>query len=326
MRSDDLQRLAIAVQKSSQNLTPYREICRLHASQARRGLDRGDVRASSRSRWRQPSGTASSAMSANALALRCASRAKQRYRQLADAIPQALWTISGTASSNSSTGRPLNIRASPARRSPTGRGRQIHPQDRELALQCWKESMRQLRLLEVAVRLRRADGVYRWHMVRLTPMGDGRSWIRNWCGISTDIDDMKQAEIARRTDRDRFTSWVNTVPGVLFAFQQWPDGRSCFPFVSPQVAELTPSRSRAWRMTRQRFFSASIPTTFRKRESARLQPPPETLALCVPTIASHPTRGEIWVAGSAIPTRQADGSVPWQGFIADITERKRAGA
>ena len=52
---------------------------------------------------------------------------------------------------------------------------QIHPQDRELALQCWKESMRQLRLLEVAVRLRRADGVYRWQ--HGPPDADGR-WAR----------------------------------------------------------------------------------------------------------------------------------------------------
>ena len=325
MRSDDLQRLAIAVQKSSQNLTPYREICSfMHPKRGEvwievmsapvREVDGGTV-------WHGIICDVSERVGA---ALRI-SESEQRYRQLADAIPQALWTISGDGVVEFLNRQAIEYSGfAGTALADWSWEAQIHPQDRELALQCWKESMRQLRLLEVAVRLRRADGVYRWHMVRLTPMGDGQGGIRNWCGISTDIDDMKQAEIALRTDRDRFTSWVNTVPGVLFAFQQWPDGRSCFPFVSPQVAEL---------------YAVEIAGLADDSAAILQRIHPDDLPEAERTIAAsardlslwrtdyrivHPTRGEIWVAGSAIPTRQADGSVLWQGFIADITERKRA--
>ncbi|MGH7958419.1 MAG: response regulator, partial [Opitutaceae bacterium] len=37
-----------------------------------------------------------------------------------------------------------------------------------------------------------------------------------------------------------------------------------------------------------------------------------------------PDGTEHWVSGTALPERQADGAVVWQGFITDVTDRKRA--
>ncbi|HNN95355.1 MAG TPA: PAS domain S-box protein [Pseudomonadota bacterium] len=325
MRTDDLQRLADAVQKSSQNLTPYRETCSfMHPKRGEvwievmsapvREADGGTV-------WHGIICDVSERVGA---ALRL-SESERRYRQLADAIPQALWTMSGDGVVDFLNWKAIEYSgfAGTALTDWSWKD-QIHRQDRDLVLQCWEEAVRQLRLLEVAVRLRRADGVYRWHMVRLTPIGDGQGGIRNWCGISTDIDDMKQAEIALRADRDRFTSWVNTVPGVLFAFKLQPDGKTCFPFVSPQVAEL---------------YSVEIAGLAEDAAPILQRIHPDDLPEAGRTISAsardlslwrtdyrivHPTRGHIWVEGSAIPTRQADGSILWQGFLADITERKRA--
>lgn len=38
----------------------------------------------------------------------------------------------------------------------------------------------------------------------------------------------------------------------------------------------------------------------------------------------HPTKGTIWIEGFSMPFREADGTILWNGFASDVTERKMA--
>ena len=38
----------------------------------------------------------------------------------------------------------------------------------------------------------------------------------------------------------------------------------------------------------------------------------------------HARLGEIWVEGHAVPQREPDGSILWDGFVQNITGRKQA--
>jgi PAS domain-containing protein len=38
---------------------------------------------------------------------------------------------------------------------------------------------------------------------------------------------------------------------------------------------------------------------------------------------NHPEKGERWLEGRATPEKMVDGSVIWNGYIYDISERKR---
>jgi signal transduction histidine kinase len=51
--------------------------------------------------------------------------------------------------------------------------------------------------LEYEVRLRAADGQYRWFLTRAVPLRDGRGRIEKWYGVATDIEDRKRAEHER---------------------------------------------------------------------------------------------------------------------------------
>ena len=44
------------------------------------------------------------------------------------------------------------------------------------------------------MRLRRADGVYRWFLIRVAPLRNERGELVRWYGVSTDIEDRKRAE------------------------------------------------------------------------------------------------------------------------------------
>jgi len=78
-------------------------------------------------------------------------------------------------------------------KEPTG---PIHPEDLSKALEKWAVNMATGGAYEDEMRLRRADGEYRWFLVRTVPLRDEQGNIIKWYGTSADIEDRKRAESA----------------------------------------------------------------------------------------------------------------------------------
>src|SRR5437899_8693439 len=76
---------------------------------------------------------------------------------------------------------------------PTG---PIHPEDIPRVLKKWRAAMAAGESSEDEMRLRRADGEYRWFLVRTVPLRDEQGKIVKWYGTSTDIEDRKRVEMA----------------------------------------------------------------------------------------------------------------------------------
>ncbi len=72
----------------------------------------------------------------------------------------------------------------------------VHPDDLDEARSSWLVALRDGTNHEMEFRIRRADGVYRWHLVRALPMRNARGKIVRWVGTNTDIED-------QLADRDR---------------------------------------------------------------------------------------------------------------------------
>ena len=70
----------------------------------------------------------------------------------------------------------------------------IHPEDSKRYAEKWGASVATGEPFENEVRFRRADGQYRWFLVRAVPMRDGAGKVLKWYGITTDIEDRKRAE------------------------------------------------------------------------------------------------------------------------------------
>src|ERR1044072_1057113 len=60
------------------------------------------------------------------------------------------------------------------------------------------------RPFDVECRLRMKDGSYRFFHIRGVPRRDERGWILRWYGITADVDDEKQAELARLDMEERY--------------------------------------------------------------------------------------------------------------------------
>jgi PAS domain S-box-containing protein len=70
----------------------------------------------------------------------------------------------------------------------------IHPEEVESFVQRWRESIATGERFERAVRVRRADGVYRWMLHRKVPRRDVGGTVIQWFGSSVDIEECKRAE------------------------------------------------------------------------------------------------------------------------------------
>jgi PAS domain S-box-containing protein len=85
-----------------------------------------------------------------------------------------------------------------------GHGWQLarHPEDVERVRDCWRVALSTGKPLEYEVRLRGADGSYRWFLTRAASLKDKRGQITKWYGLATDIEDRKRADHERERLRE----------------------------------------------------------------------------------------------------------------------------
>lgn len=72
--------------------------------------------------------------------------------------------------------------------------RVVHPDDLDDAAKNWAEVIQQGKEYETEFRIRKADGSYRWHLVRATPLQTVNGKLTGWVGTNTDIQDRKTVE------------------------------------------------------------------------------------------------------------------------------------
>src|SRR5580704_1479055 len=76
-----------------------------------------------------------------------------------------------------------------------GPGSFIHPDDREQLAHAYSDSTRSSgSAYELEMRVRGADGNYRWFLYRYNPLHDDKGQVKRWYVASTDIDERKRAE------------------------------------------------------------------------------------------------------------------------------------
>src|SRR5271168_592444 len=116
-------------------------------------------------------------------------------RQVVDTIPAIVWSTLPDGSNTYVNKRFAEYSGSSAEQM-AGSGWQalIHPDDLERHASKWVEAVATGKPLENEVRSRRSDGQYRWQLDRGVPLRDEDGNIVKWYGVTTDIEDRKQAE------------------------------------------------------------------------------------------------------------------------------------
>ncbi|HEY0083484.1 MAG TPA: PAS domain-containing sensor histidine kinase, partial [Pyrinomonadaceae bacterium] len=139
---------------------------------------------------------------------------EQRYRFLAESIPQQVWTAQPDGALDYVNQRTVEYFSRADDEIVGDNWHQvIHPDDLDTCLERWHKALSTGEVYEVEFRLRRgSDGDYRWHLGRALPMRDATGRIVRWFGTNTDIDDQKRlyrlAEEANRA-KDTFLATVS---------------------------------------------------------------------------------------------------------------------
>ena len=172
---------------------------------------------------------------------------------------------------------------------------------------------------DVTVRTTSADGPA-YIAVSATPLVDAAGRVIGHRGSARDISDRIRLEISVRERSGVLRKIAGQVPGMLYQYRSFADGRGCFPYSSEGIRDLYEVAPDDVRDDAARVLArvheddvddvrASIDvsrangTIWHARYRVRL-----------------PVKGVRWLQGCASPERLADGSTLWHGYIADVTE------
>ena len=125
---------------------------------------------------------------------------EERYRFLAEAQPDQIWTATPNGELDYVNQRVLDyFDTSFSERVAAGWTDVTHPDDLPRTIQLWQQALDTGSPYENELRLRRAaDESYRWHLTRAVPMRNRSGEIVKWFGSNTDIEDRKSAEEAQQ--------------------------------------------------------------------------------------------------------------------------------
>ena len=237
---------------------------------------------------------------------------EERGRLIMDAIPTMAWTVQPDGVVDFVNRRWLEyagISLEEELRDPT---RTVHPEDLPRAMEKWLADMAVGKPFESEMRLRRADGEYRWFLVRTAPLRDGHGNVVKWYGVSVDIEDRKRVEMWSRALIDAIPQqiWSGPPDGTLdYCNDRW---RS---YMGLEIEDL---RGDGWQTMlhpddRERVLNAWH----------------ESVVNGTPYEQEERHRGADgtyrWFLARGVPLRNSEGRIArWYGTNTDIEDRKRA--
>ena len=195
----------------------------------------------------------------------------------------------------------------------------IHPQDKSDFGQKWQAALAHGNLFEAEARMRRADGSYRWFLIRAMPFRDAKGEISRWYGTDVDIEELKRAQ----QEAQKRTSSLDEL------FEQ-----------APEAMALLNTEARVLRVNREftRMFGYERDEVLERRLEELIVP--EELVessrayarllkqggrVEVETLRRRKDGSELYVSLLAVPVTSTSGEQPVNCAIyRDITERKRA--
>ena len=254
------------------------------------------------------------------------SEAERRWREIGDNLPngfvyQLYYKPDGRVFYNyisANAEQILGLSQQQLQQDITSVIQRFHPDDWPQIRAAQQAAMKQGIPLECEFRYRHPNGQTRWFYVR----SKGKRTVTGgwqWDGVQLDITERKLAGTAEREMRERLEKIADNVPGMIYQYQLWPDGSSCFPYVSAGIQELCGVSPEAVCLDATPAFQALHPDDY-VRVVASIEKSVKTMQpwQCEFRL-NQPTGRTIWVIGHATPQQEADGSILWHGNIHDIS-------
>jgi PAS domain S-box-containing protein len=250
-------------------------------------------------------------------------RSERDFRELAESMPQIVWVTRPDGWNIYFNQQWVDYTGLTLEES-YGEGWIIpfHPDDRQRAWDAWQHATQHRGTYSLECRLRRADGGYRWWLIRGVPLLGPNGEITKWFGTCTDIEDIKVAEQRLKESEAKFSGIISISADAIIStgddqritiFNRGAEqifGYSEAEAIGLPLDDLIPERFRtAHRQHVERFASGDATA---RRMGERLT-----------TIAGVRKNGEEFPAEAAISKLQVGEKTLLTVALRDVTERRR---
>jgi PAS domain S-box-containing protein len=145
---------------------------------------------------------------------------ERRYRSLAEAVPNIVWTARPDGSVDYFNQRWFEYTGIAAVEAAGSWERAVHPDDQAAARTEWLRALATRQMLEFECRLRRSsDGAFRWHLCRALPEEGSSGQVEAWLGTFTDIEDQKRAQAVLAEFKGTLDAVLDAV--IIFDSEDW---------------------------------------------------------------------------------------------------------
>ncbi|MXO86666.1 PAS domain-containing protein [Altererythrobacter aurantiacus] len=146
-------------------------------------------------------------------------RSEKQLQTLADSIPDIAWSARPDGSFDYFNQRWYDFIGLSDKTRHVPRHDLFHPDDKHAWLDKWEEARREAQPYETEYRLKRADGEYRWMLVRGVPVYNSAGHAERWFGTLTDIDASKresdQRDLLARELSHRIKNIFAVISGLI---------------------------------------------------------------------------------------------------------------
>jgi len=120
---------------------------------------------------------------------------EERFRHLADAMPQVVWTARPDGALDYFNQRARELSGLVQSAEGTWHWQPVvHPDDLAATVAAWEAAVRGGKAYQIEHRARTADGTWRWYLSRAVPYRDELGNIVRWVGTGTDVQPLKETE------------------------------------------------------------------------------------------------------------------------------------
>ncbi|HEX2134432.1 MAG TPA: PAS domain-containing protein [Microvirga sp.] len=248
-----------------------------------------------------------------------------QFRLLAESMPQLVWTTRPDGWHDYFNGRWYEFTGlDPDLSLGEGWSSVIHPDDRPLTRERWRQALASGGPYEIEYRIRGADGTYRWFLGRALPVRRPDGAILRWFGTCTDINAQKTAEEALRRlheqhrlalDAAELGTWDYSVASDVVS---WDERSSALFGLADGIRSLPLEETFAWIDEADRARIEGLVRTALDPASDGRYDAEYRIVLGDSGVRWLHARGQTAFAGEG-PERQA---VRLSGVVADVTARR----
>ena len=141
---------------------------------------------------------------------------ERRYREIVEALPVFAWFADPDGAMIAANARWLEYSGAMAASGSLENVEQVHEEDRPELSSRWRVALEAIEPVEATVRLRRHDGEFRWHILRIVPLRGEAGTLQGWIGTATNIDDERRASLALLEAERQFRDLTDSAPMLVW--------------------------------------------------------------------------------------------------------------